>query len=214
MPAQIRSPADIASPAFGRPASGCGRAPCRIVPGRKADRLQLGSEIVIVIARDVGVEAVEAETLEQMRLPQIADVVIDSARFAPARNRPDVAGQRSGSKARRKELDVAFRLLRRPDATIEKMSPRIGMPVKKSPTATKPDRIETLSRPNARSRSAPCRPALPRAAGACPGSCRRQCGTSKKPQATISRLGSGRRSWLKLPDDIDRDMVAAAKHGC
>ena len=66
---------------------------CWIVPPGKADRLQLVDEIVVIVAFDVGIESIEAELLEQMRLPQIADVVIDPAALAPARDGPDVAGQ-------------------------------------------------------------------------------------------------------------------------
>ena len=56
------------------------------MPFRVADRLQAVLEIVIVIEGDVGIDAAEAEPLEQMRLPKIADVVINAAVFAPARD--------------------------------------------------------------------------------------------------------------------------------
>ena len=63
------------------------------VPFRIADRLQLVLEIVVVVENDVGIDAAKAVFLEQMRLPQIADVIIDAAAFAPARHRPDIARQ-------------------------------------------------------------------------------------------------------------------------
>ncbi len=64
-----------------------------VVPFRKADRLQFIDEIMIIVARDVGVEPAGSEFLEQMRLPEIADVVIHPAALVPARYRPDVARQ-------------------------------------------------------------------------------------------------------------------------
>jgi len=48
---------------------------------------------VVVIPGDVGVEAAKPEPLEQMRLPEIADVVIDCAGLGPGGDRPDIAGQ-------------------------------------------------------------------------------------------------------------------------
>ena len=63
------------------------------MPFRVADRLQAVLEIVIVVEGDAGIDAAEAEPLEQMRLPQIADVVIDAAALAPARDVSDVARQ-------------------------------------------------------------------------------------------------------------------------
>ncbi|MEH2602047.1 hypothetical protein V1277_001424 [Bradyrhizobium sp. AZCC 1588] len=65
----------------------------RIIPVWEADFLQLAGEETIVVACDVGIEPVQTVFLEQMRLPQIADVIIDTAAFAPARNGPDVASQ-------------------------------------------------------------------------------------------------------------------------
>src|SRR5947208_2485195 len=67
--------------------------PLYIIPFRKADRLQLVLDIVIVIIGDVGIDSAEAEPVEQMRLPEIADVVINAAAFAPARHRRDIARQ-------------------------------------------------------------------------------------------------------------------------
>ena len=41
--------------------------------------LQLADEITVVVTADVGVEAGKAEALKQMRLPEIAEIVIDAA---------------------------------------------------------------------------------------------------------------------------------------
>jgi hypothetical protein len=70
----------------------------RVVPGRKADLLQFRCQIVIVVAGDVGVEARQPKSLEQMRLTQIAHVVKDAARFVPARHRPQIARQNQRAK--------------------------------------------------------------------------------------------------------------------
>jgi hypothetical protein len=48
---------------------------------------------MIVIAGDVRVQSDKSEFLEQMSLPQIADIVVNSAGFAPSRHRPNVAGE-------------------------------------------------------------------------------------------------------------------------
>ncbi|MGY4485943.1 hypothetical protein ACVWWR_005134 [Bradyrhizobium sp. LM3.2] len=66
----------------------------RIGPVRIADRLQLCFQIAIVVAGEAGVEALrETEPLEKMRLPQVADVVIDAAVLIPSQHRPEMAGQ-------------------------------------------------------------------------------------------------------------------------
>ena len=63
---------------------GMARKSLYVIPFRKIDLLQLVLEIMIVVEGDVGVDATEAKSVEQMRLPQIADIVIDPAGFDPA----------------------------------------------------------------------------------------------------------------------------------
>src|SRR5262245_49365283 len=65
----------------------------RIAPCGIADVTQLAGEIAVVVLGDVGLEASEPEALEQMRLAQIADVVIDAAAFVPARDRQNIADE-------------------------------------------------------------------------------------------------------------------------
>jgi hypothetical protein len=54
-----------------------------VIPFRKVDLPQLVLEIVVVVENDAGIDAAEARFLEQMRPPQIADVGVDAAAFAP-----------------------------------------------------------------------------------------------------------------------------------
>src|SRR6266567_5597378 len=65
----------------------------RILPFGEGNFLQLAFEITIVVPDRVGVEPTSTEALEQMRLPEIADVVIHTARLAPARHCRNVAGK-------------------------------------------------------------------------------------------------------------------------
>jgi hypothetical protein len=64
-----------------------------VIPCRKIDLLQLVLEIMIVIEGYVGVDPAKAKSLEQMRLPEVADIIIDAAGLNPARYRPDIADQ-------------------------------------------------------------------------------------------------------------------------
>ena len=48
---------------------------------------------MIIVEGDVGVDAANAKSVEQMRLPQVADIVIDAAGFDPAGYRPDIADE-------------------------------------------------------------------------------------------------------------------------
>lgn len=48
---------------------------------------------MIVIPGDIRVQAAKPEFLEQMSLPQIADIVVNAAAFAPVRYRPHIAGE-------------------------------------------------------------------------------------------------------------------------
>jgi len=53
---------------------------------------------MIVVAGNVGIEAGQSEPLEQVGLPQVADVVEDAARLVPARHRPQIAGENQQAK--------------------------------------------------------------------------------------------------------------------
>ncbi len=64
-----------------------------IVPVWIIDRLQFFGEIMIVIAGHIRVQAIKVVFLEQMGLPQIADVVVNAPALAPARYRPNIAGE-------------------------------------------------------------------------------------------------------------------------
>src|SRR5262245_35610962 len=69
------------------------RSSLRITPFRKIDLLQLVLEIVIVVEVNVGVDATKTKSVEQMRLPQVTDIVVDAAGFDPAGYRPNIAEQ-------------------------------------------------------------------------------------------------------------------------
>ena len=57
----------------------------------KANAAQLAGEILVVVFGDVGVEAGQTEALKQVRLPEIAEIVIYAAALAPARDRENIA---------------------------------------------------------------------------------------------------------------------------
>ena len=158
-PAQIRCPADIASPICRRPASRCDRERvCRIVPGRE-------SRSPSALRRDSDrrrgrcwYRGRQAESLEQMRLPQIADVVVDAAAFAPARDRPDVARQHQKATEAAEQSDIFICPCRtRPPQVLFLL-------LKASRYPGKQPRHDV----NARSRSAPCPRALRLSAAGCP----------------------------------------------
>src|ERR1700733_5469962 len=48
---------------------------------------------MVVIPGKIRVQALKPKPLEQMSLPQIADVVVNAAAVIPARHRPYIAGQ-------------------------------------------------------------------------------------------------------------------------
>jgi hypothetical protein len=65
----------------------------RVVRRGKGDLLQLRGQIAVVIAGNVGTKTAEAESLKQMGLPEIADVIEHAPRLVPMEHRPDVAGE-------------------------------------------------------------------------------------------------------------------------
>jgi hypothetical protein len=82
--------------------------------GGRPDDAKLRREVTVVIAGDIRVETAEAEALEQMRLPQIADVVIDAAGLGPARHRPDLAREQQQAEQAANDLQ-RFHVVRRKD---------------------------------------------------------------------------------------------------
>ncbi len=65
----------------------------RVAPCDRLDLLHRGLEEAVVVACVIGVEAGDAEALEQVRLAQVAEVVVDAAALAPVQHRPGVAGE-------------------------------------------------------------------------------------------------------------------------
>ena len=117
-------------------------------------------EIMIVVEGDVGVDAAETEPLEQMRLPQIADIVIDPAGFAPARDIDQILLPAPARKPIRAEDPRIFAIFPvEPPSAVPRFWRCAGR--------TQLARHRSVS---ARSRSAPRRRALRRSEGACPWS--------------------------------------------
>src|SRR5215217_508315 len=48
---------------------------------------------MIAIRRDIRVQALQSVALEEMRLPQVTDIIVDAANFVPAGDRPDIADE-------------------------------------------------------------------------------------------------------------------------
>ena len=64
-----------------------------VTPGGEFDIAELACEIVIVIISKIRIQPMPSETLEQMRLPKIADVVVDATTLVPMRDQLDIAYQ-------------------------------------------------------------------------------------------------------------------------
>src|ERR1700749_2608276 len=66
---------------------------------------------MVVIPGKIRVQAAKPESLEQMSLPQITDVVVDAATFIPARHRPDVARQHQKAYEAAGNLQIMHRVI-------------------------------------------------------------------------------------------------------
>src|SRR3954463_4597115 len=73
------------------PDVGMTRGRIRICPCRVTDLSRECCKIMIVVAADIGIEPAQPEPLEQMSLPQIADIVIDPRSLGPMAHGPKVA---------------------------------------------------------------------------------------------------------------------------
>src|SRR5262249_32441963 len=116
----------------------------------------------------------QAEALVQVCLPQIAEVVIDAARFGPARHRPELAREQEQADKAAEDFQRFHRFERMPMAT--------------------PPLAQALA--NATSGSAPCPRALPSSADTSP--------VSSPPGARWSRRSRRPRSrgWAWAADSV------------
>src|SRR4051812_22735772 len=83
------------------------RGRIRICPCRVTDLSRECCKIMIVVAADIGIEPAQPESLEQMSLPQIADIVIDSRSLGPMAHGPKVARKDDQAKGTAKHLEYA-----------------------------------------------------------------------------------------------------------
>jgi hypothetical protein len=65
---------------------------------------------MIVVPRDIRVQTVKPKSLEEMGLPQIADVVVNTAAFAPMGHRPNIAGKNGKEDETAKSLQIFHRI--------------------------------------------------------------------------------------------------------
>jgi hypothetical protein len=67
---------------------GVARGAGRIVLRWITDSARKRRKVAIVVSGYVGVKSTETETLKQVRLPQIADVIVNAGSFGPSPHRP------------------------------------------------------------------------------------------------------------------------------
>src|SRR3984893_3149435 len=148
---------------------------------------------MIVMPGNIGFQTANPESLEKMGLAQIANVVVNAAGFAPARHRPNIAGQDQKTHEAANNLQILHRFV-----PPQRGSHRL---VAKSATARKgltPGR-------NRRPTFDHFRYSQPRTLGRV----RRQRARLEEPTGDDFAVRVGQAIPAEVPDKVDRDVVAA-----
>jgi hypothetical protein len=73
------------------------------VPFGVANFLGQIGEIAVIVAIEIGINSAGPESLEQMGLPEVADIIVDAGSFGPGAHRPEIAEDDSEENDRPKQ---------------------------------------------------------------------------------------------------------------